>query len=95
MLVSKFVLTRIHHCIGEKGDLGRATQFRFLDSIEEEAMSGGKNHDLFILLLFECLFGIKSMNISCFYLTKNDKKNHHSLLKENEWLEEKVKSKRG
>ena len=39
MLVSKFVLTRIDHRRGEKGDLRRATQFLFSDSIEEEAMT--------------------------------------------------------
>ena len=69
MLVPKFVLTRIHHRRGEKGDLGRATQFRLSNSIEEEATDGGKNLNLFILLRFECLFGIKSMNRLCFSLT--------------------------
>ena len=69
MLVSKFVLTRTHHHIGEKGDLGRTIQFRFSDSIKEEAIVGGKNPDLFIPLRFECLFGIKSINKSCFSLT--------------------------
>ena len=69
MLVPKFVLTTIHHCRGEKGDFGRATQFRISDLIEEEAMIEGKSFDLFILLHFECLFGIKSLNRLCFSLT--------------------------
>ena len=66
VLVPKFVLTRIHHHRGEKGDLGRATCFFSQIQLKEEAMVGGKNSDLFILLRLNALFGIKGMKVPVF-----------------------------
>ena len=66
MVIPKFILTGIHHQCGEKRDLRRTTHFRY--SVEE-AMIGGKNSNLFILLRLYAPFGIERYEVSYFSTT--------------------------